>query len=246
MKRILGIIPARYGSSRFLGKALADVAGMTLVHRVYRQASQAKCLASLVVATDDQRIFDHVTSFGGQVLMTRTDHPSGTDRCAEVLASMPGQFDAVINIQGDEPLIDPESIDLLGHLLATHDAEVATLVFKGATEQDYKDVNAIKCVAADNGNALYFSRAPLPHFRDGIADVSKILLHVGIYGYRADVLPRLAAMPEGELEKAERLEQLRWLANGITIKVASTSHRSRGIDTPQDLERLLAEGHFNL
>jgi 3-deoxy-manno-octulosonate cytidylyltransferase (CMP-KDO synthetase) len=244
MMRILGIIPARYGSSRFLGKALADVAGMTLVERVYRQAAQARCLASLIVATDDQRIFDHVSEFGGRVMMTSTEHPSGTDRCAEVLANVTDQFDAVINIQGDEPLIDPSSIDLLGNLLAAPDAEVATLVFKGATEHDYSDVNAIKCVASENGTALYFSRAPLPHFRDGVPDMGKVLLHVGIYGYRADVLPRLAAMPEGELEKAERLEQLRWLANGITIKVAQTTHRSRGIDTPQDLERLLAEGHF--
>ena len=244
MIRILGIIPARYGSSRFPGKALADVAGITLVHRVHLQAAKAKCLTSLVVATDDQRIYDHVASFGGKALMTSPSHRSGTDRCAEVLRMMVEPFDAVINIQGDEPMIAPESIDMLGDLLAGNGAEVATLVHRGATEQEYLSADVVKCVAAIDGTALYFSRAPLPFYRDAVPDLSSVLLHVGIYGYRAEVLLRLSSMRVGLLEAAECLEQLRWLDNGIRIKVAATPYQSRGIDTCADLTRFLAEGLF--
>ncbi|MEQ8927810.1 MAG: 3-deoxy-manno-octulosonate cytidylyltransferase [Fulvivirga sp.] len=238
--KIVGIIPARYASTRFPAKALADIGGKTMVQRVFEQASKASCLSKVIVATDHTDIKNVVNGFGGNVCMTNPNHQSGTDRCNEVLLKEEG-FDYAINIQGDEPFIDPQQIELLASLL-DGDTELATLVKKIDSEEELFDPSVVKCVKAMNDEALYFSRSAVPYDRNQVkSDWVKANIHfkhIGIYAYRTDILKQIAALPPSPLEKTESLEQLRWLENGYTIKVAETEIGSIGIDTPEDLKKV--------
>ncbi len=240
--KILGVIPSRYASSRFPGKALADIFGKTMVQRVYEQAKNAESLSRVVVATDDKRIYDKVEEFGGECVMTKEDHKSGTDRCAEAKEILGGEYDFVINIQGDEPFLDPRQIDDLSKVL-DKDVELATLVKKITTTQTLFDPNSCKAVLNESGEALYFSRWPIPYMRDhGQEDWVRnhpYWEQVGIYGYRADILDKITSLPVSDLERSESLEQLRWLENGFRIKTGQTEFDSQCIDTPEDLERTL-------
>ena len=240
---ILGIIPARYASTRFPGKPLADIGGKSMIQRVYEQVKKSKRVTDAIVATDNQEIFDHVTKFGGRVRMTKESHVSGTDRCYEALTLQKAPFNYVINIQGDEPFIQPEQIDLLAGLLDGK-TEIATLVKKIEDREQLFNPNVVKAVVAANGEALYFSRSTVPHVRnvpetDWLSKHS-FYKHIGMYAYRTDVLKRLTELPVSPLEKAESLEQLRWLENGFRIKIAETKTETIGIDTPEDLRRALA------
>lgn len=238
--KILGVIPARYASSRFPGKPLALISGISMVERVYRQALKAASLSTVVVATDDERIAGTVRAFGGICVMTQPDHPSGTDRCAEALQRMEGSYEAVINIQGDEPFIHPSAINLLADALQEERVEIATLVKPVADHHELENPNTPKVVIASNGDALYFSRQPIPFYK-GVnfpewQQQHTYFKHIGIYGYRADVLPLLTCLPQGLLEKAESLEQLRWLEHGFRIRTRVTDAETVAVDTPDDLQ----------
>lgn len=241
--KVLGIIPSRFASTRFPGKPLAMIDGISMIQRVYEQSKKSSSLQKVIVATDDDRIYNHVKDFGGEVVMTSTDHPSGTDRCAEVLSKEKEKWDAVINIQGDEPFIDPKQIDLLVSLLQNN-AMIATLVKKINTNDELLNPNTPKVILNKDGNAIYFSRQPLPYYKGiDVSEWQKMIdyyKHVGMYGYRAEVLPQLTKLPVGSLEKAESLEQLRWLENGYAVSTAITDIETIAIDTPADLERLKA------
>ncbi len=242
--KILGVIPARYASTRFPGKPLVDINGKSMVMRVFEQASKCRELAKVVVATDDQRIFDHVTEHGGVVVMTGNQHPSGTDRCLEALtiAEKKEYFDAVINIQGDEPFINPQQISqLAGVLQSSDDVHIATLIKKTTKKEELSDPDTVKAVTDISGRAMYFSRAPIPFHRDKNAETTTFT-HVGIYGYRTNILREIAALPPAPPEMTEKLEQLRWLYNGYTIHTAVTAFESIGIDTPDDLSKLINNG----
>jgi 3-deoxy-manno-octulosonate cytidylyltransferase (CMP-KDO synthetase) len=239
---MLGVIPARYGSSRFPGKPLVDIGGQTLIQRVYRQASEASCLTRVVVATDDKRIYEHVRSFGGEVVMTAETHLSGTDRCAEVAAAMEG-YDIVVNIQGDEPFIDPKQIELLVQpLLLQQELGIATLALALQSQEDIQNPNIVKVVMNKLGHAMYFSRSPIPFIRDvPSSDWGRQPLffkHIGLYAFKPQILQSITALPPGVYERAESLEQLRWLATGYTIAVSITDRESVGVDTPEDLEKV--------
>jgi len=243
MKVFVGIIPARFASTRFPGKPLADIAGKTMIERVYRQAKKSALLADVIVATDDAAIKDEVNRFGGKVCMTSSQHPSGTDRCAEVLETLTLSCDAVVNIQGDEPFIDPRQIDLLCSCFDDDRTELATLIKEIKTPETLFNPNAPKVIVDSESFAIYFSRHPIPYLR-GVDEKDwvhkhKFFQHIGIYGYRPDVLRKTALQPSS-LEKAESLEQLRWLENGFRIKTAVTSYETIAIDTPEDLERITA------
>ena len=250
----IGIIPARYASSRFPGKALVDINGKTMVHRVYEQAQKATSLSRVIVATDDDRIFSHVRDFGGEVIMTVPDHQSGTDRCQEVIRKLHEQegenrIDYVVNIQGDEPFIQPRQIDLLTSALDGK-TELATLVKRITESISLFDVNLVKVVLSSYGDpmqheALYFSRQPIPYQRNQPAehwlDHHVYYRHIGLYAYRADILAAITQLTPSTLERAESLEQLRWLENGYRIRVIETDLDSHGIDTPGDLEKIKKE-----
>lgn len=235
--KITGIIPSRYGSTRFPGKPLADIGGKTMIRRVYEQASQAKSLTDLIVATDDERIFKEVESFGGKVVMTSDNHKNGTERCAEVAKNIAA--DVIINIQGDEPFIEPVQIDLLAECFNEPDTQIATLIRKIDWDDELRNPSRIKVVLNKKSEAMYFSRSIIPnpiskqHF-----DELEFYLHIGIYGFRKEVLMDLVNLPPTPLEGTESLEQLRWLENCYRIKCKETSHISVSIDTPQDLENL--------
>jgi 3-deoxy-manno-octulosonate cytidylyltransferase (CMP-KDO synthetase) len=235
--RVVGLIPARYASKRFPGKALVDLLGKPLLQHVVERSSQAGTLSEVIVATDDARIADAVRGFGGKVQMTAPTHPSGTDRIAEVARDV--ACDLVVNIQGDEPLIDPGDIDAaVAPLLADRRVPMGTLACPLPLDQA-ADPNAVKVVVGIDGFALYFSRAPIPYLRDGHwGEASPYLLHIGLYVYRREVLLRLACLPPTPLEERERLEQLRALEHGIRIRVVTTDKPSLGVDTPEDLERV--------
>ncbi len=228
------MIPARFASSRFPGKPLASLAGKSLLQHVFERASQARYVHKVIIATDDQRIFDAARAFGAQVRMTRADHLSGTDRVAEVAESENAAV--IVNIQGDEPLLDPEAIDA-AVLALTSDPEVsmATLSKRIEDPAEVNDPNVVKVVANRAGDAIYFSRAPIPFVREGRAAHFK---HIGLYVYRRDFLLAYSGLPVGPLEQAERLEQLRALENGHRIRVVETDYESFGVDTPRDLERI--------
>ena len=238
---ILGIIPARYASSRFPGKPLADIAGKSMIQRVYEQSKKCFHLAEVIVATDDERIYKHVHDFGGSAIITSPLHQSGTDRCAEVAQQHP-QYDVIINIQGDEPFIDPEQISKLAFCFNDADTQIATLVKKVQTNDELFNPNSPKVVINKLSEAVYFSRSPLPHIRgqehEDWLNHFTYFKHIGIYGYRADVLQQITKLPVSSLEKAESLEQLRWIENGYCIKVAETQLETFAIDTPGDLEKL--------
>ena len=244
--KILGIIPARFDSSRFPGKPLVDIAGKSMIRRVYEQCQLSSCLDKIIVATDDDRILEHVKDFGGEAMMTSPLHPSGTDRCEEVAKQYP-EFDICINIQGDEPLIDPSQIDLLAGCFNDKNIKIATLVKKINTEDDLFNVNTPKVVLTKDMQAIYFSRIAIPFFRN--KEKSEWLKehtyykHIGIYAYRSETLSLITKLPVSSLEKAEALEQLRWIENGYHIRVAITEKESQAIDTPADLEKMLV--NFN-
>lgn len=241
--RILGIIPARYGSSRFPGKPLIDLKGKTMIRRVYEGASRSEMLTDLVVATDDRRIFDEVQSFGGKVVMTAADHPTGTDRCAEVLRLLDETYDVVINIQGDEPLVDPRQLDSLLTAFSDPTVDIGTLASRSIGLSDILNPNRIKVVVDHQHKALYFSRSPIPNFTNAKGeplDSYPYLRHIGLYAYRAEVLTRISSLEPTLLEQIESLEQLRWLYNGYAIKVVETTIETPNIDAPEDVEKVLA------
>ena len=239
---IVGIVPARYASTRFPGKALAPIAGRPLIQHVVERCQQAKALAEIIVATDDSRIADVAKKFC-RVEMTRPDHPSGTDRIAEVAARC--HCNAVVNIQGDEPLIDPAVIDAVAGALVQNEMSTAATSIKNPAE--YDNPNAVKVVVNAAGHALYFSRRTIPYLREAArGSVSEqlaafpFLKHLGIYGYRRETLLRLVKFPVSPLENAEKLEQLRALENGIDITVVKVDYDSVGVDTPEDVQRVEA------
>ena len=237
-KSILGVIPARYASSRFPGKPLAAIAGKTMLQHVWERATQARYLTNLVIATDDERIRTAAENFSAKVVITRGDHLSGTDRVAEAASASNAQI--VVNIQGDEPMIDPAAIDaaVLG-LLDQDEAPMSTLKTRLFRASDAADPNVVKVVTGADGNALYFSRAAIPYARD--ADTkTPYFKHIGLYVYRREFLLAYPDLPVGPLERAERLEQLRALENGFKIQVVETDCDSLGIDTPEDWERISA------
>ncbi|WMN11700.1 3-deoxy-manno-octulosonate cytidylyltransferase [Marivirga salinae] len=241
---IIGIIPARYASTRFPGKPLVDIAGKSMIQRVIEQCKKSKVLKKVIVATDDERIFDHVKSLGYEVYMTSPDHKNGTERCHEALKLIGGSYDFVINIQGDEPFIDPQQIDLLGSII-NRKTEIATLIKNIDHLEDLQNPNVIKALKADSGLALYFSRSPIPHMRNiPTEDWMKShqhYKHIGIYAYRVDILAKLVTLSPTPLELAESLEQLRWIENGYRIRTAITPIESIGIDVPEDVEKALKE-----
>jgi 3-deoxy-manno-octulosonate cytidylyltransferase (CMP-KDO synthetase) len=241
--KILGVIPSRYASSRFPGKPLVDMLGKSMLQRVYEQVSKASSLTKVLVATDDSRIFDHVKKFGGEVCMTSPDHPSGTDRCQEAFTSLNESFDFVVNIQGDEPFIDPNQIDLLCKSI-DNNTELATLIQKIAALEQLHSPGEAKVVLNKNKEAIYFSRSPIPFVQKAEAKdwLTKTIFyrHVGLYAYRTDVLAKITQLKQSPLETAESLEQLRWIENGFKIKTIETEmEESICIDTPQDLEKAL-------
>jgi 3-deoxy-manno-octulosonate cytidylyltransferase (CMP-KDO synthetase) len=239
---ILGIIPARYASTRFPAKPLADVGGKSMLRRVYEQVAKSKLITDVVVATDHREIFEHVRGFSGNVCMTREDHVSGTDRCYEALTLQSKSFDYVINVQGDEPFIHPDQIDLLASRLdgAT---EIATLVKQIDQRETLFNPNVVKAVVSKKMEALYFSRSPIPYLRNVDENfwISQhtFFKHIGMYAYRSDILQKITQLAIGVLEKAESLEQLRWLENGFRISVGITEAETIGIDTPDDLVKAL-------
>jgi len=231
------VIPARYASTRLPGKPLADIAGKPMIQRVYEQVSKAKNPALVIVATDDQRVFDKVESFGGTALMTQPNHPTGTDRLAEV-ASHHQDIDVIINVQGDEPLIDADVIDQLAELfLEDADLQMAT-VASPLLEEEYDEPSAVKVICNKRGDAMYFSRSLIPYPRH--AFINPPMKHVGIYAYRRQFLLDYAKMDPTPAEETESLEQLRALENGYAIRVIKTDKRFVGVDTPEDLERVNA------
>ena len=224
---VLAVIPARFHSTRLPGKILADIAGKPMIEHVYRRASAASRVDAVIVATDDERIAAAVRSFGGAAVMTRATHASGTDRIAEVVSKLPCRI--IVNVQGDEPLIDPNTIDAaVKPLIDDASLEMSTISRPLKDIGEFHNPNVVKVVTDVAGNALYFSRAPIP----GAS------AHVGLYAYRRETLFKLASAPTARLELEESLEQLRALAHGIRIRVAETQHIAAGVDTPEDLERV--------
>lgn len=231
---VLGVIPARFASSRFPGKALVTLKNKPIIQHVWEKSVQAKTLARVVIATDDQRIFDAAVGFGAEAIMTREDHLSGTDRVSEAAAAVP--CDIVVNIQGDEPLIDPAAIDLAAQALIDDPTLVmSTLKRRITVPSEITNPNCVKVVTGFSGDAIYFSRCPIPYNR-GVNEA--YFKHIGLYVYRKDFLLGYSAMPVGPLERAESLEQLRALENGHRIRVIETQYESLGVDTPEDLERV--------
>ncbi len=241
--KCLAIIPARYASTRFPGKPLANIHGKSMIRRVYEQVLQASLVDEVVVATDDQRIANEVDTFNGRWVMTLPSHPSGTDRCFEALQKTGGLFDMVVNVQGDEPFIDPSQIDQLIRLIQEEKAEIGTLALRIADKETLFNPNVVKVVVDDQNRALYFSRHPIPYMRNVNADEwlahQSFYKHLGIYAFKSEILGKITQLPMTSLEKAESLEQLRWLQNGIRIKVGFTETQSQAVDTPEDLQKLL-------
>ena len=236
--KIVIVIPARYGSTRLPGKPLVQIAGRPMVQRVYERAQQAMGGSRVIVATDDERILKAVEVFGGEARMTRPDHKTGTERIAEVAAHTEG--DVFVNVQGDEPLIHPNAIEAaVNALLEEPAAAIATLAVPIKTPSDIMDPNVVKTVLDFDGNALYFSRAPIPWVRDkGSYNVVRHLKHLGLYVFQRDALLEYPTLPPGELEHIEQLEQLRWMENGWKIRVAETEHDAVSVDVPGDVVRL--------
>jgi 3-deoxy-manno-octulosonate cytidylyltransferase (CMP-KDO synthetase) len=241
--RILGVIPARYASTRFPAKALAQINGKPMVQWVYEHTLQAKNLDKVIIATDHELIAEAIESFSGEYVLTNPNHPSGTDRCFEALSLVDGLFDYVVNIQGDEPFINPLQIDTLTQLL-DGEVQLATLVKQLSDPELLFSENTAKVVLNSNEQAMYFSRNPIPFLRnepqENWLNKNTYWKHIGLYAYRTDVLEAITKLPQSSLEIAESLEQLRWLENGYKIKVAKTEYETLSVDTPADLENLLA------
>ncbi|MBC8265390.1 MAG: 3-deoxy-manno-octulosonate cytidylyltransferase [Flavobacteriales bacterium] len=239
--KVLGIIPARYNSSRFPGKPLIDIGGKSMIQRVYEQAKKCKLLSAVFVATDDNRIFSHVKSFGAEVMLTR-EHNSGTERCNEVAESLKEKFDVVINIQGDEPFINPTQITQVAGLFSDEDTDIATLAKQIKEANVLIDENTVKVVFDENNFATNFSRLPIPEPKSFDSENwfvhNKFYKHIGIYAYRSNALKEICKLEQTKREKSERLEQLRWLENGYKIKVSITEIESKSVDVPKDIENL--------
>lgn len=239
--KVLGVIPARYASTRFPGKPLIQIDGKSMIERVYLQAKKSNRLDDVVVATDDQRIADEVIRFGGQVQFTATDHQSGTDRCAEV-ANLYPEYDIIINIQGDEPYIAPEQIDLLVSCFDLPDTQLATLIKEIHTQEELFNTNIPKVIINASGEARYFSRQTIPFIRGKAEDqwlsTHQFYKHIGIYGYHALTLQAVTKLKPSMLELAESLEQLRWLENGFSIQTRVTTIETIAIDNPEDLQKI--------
>jgi 3-deoxy-manno-octulosonate cytidylyltransferase (CMP-KDO synthetase) len=236
--KVIVVIPSRYASTRLPGKALVQLAGKPMVQHVYERAKRAQTVHRVMVATDDQRIIDAVTAFGGEARMTRSDHRTGTERIAEVAVHEPG--DVFVNVQGDEPLIDPVAIDTaVGALLEEPQAQISTVTTAIRHAGDIMDPNVVKTVLDFDGNALYFSRAPIPWIRDTQQKLHvKYWKHLGLYVFQREALLEFPTLPQGELEKIEQLEQLRWLENGWKIRVAEVAHDAVSVDVPEDVARV--------
>lgn len=243
--KTIGIIPSRYASTRFPGKPLAVIKGISMIQRVYEQAKKSQKLSKVVVATDDDRIYKHVVAFGGEVLMTNISHSNGTTRCNEVISILEKDgesFDIAVNIQGDEPYINPVQIDNVVTLFEDERVQISTLAKKISSSDELFNPNVVKVVLDSENFAMYFSRQSIPMVRDvdSVNWVAKFafLKHIGIYGYRTSVLNSISSMHPGKLEQAEKLEQLRWLENGIRVSVDITDYESIAVDTPDDLLKL--------
>ncbi len=240
---ILGIIPARFASTRFPGKPLVDILGRSMIRRVYEQASLSSRLNDLLVATDDMRIFEHVIAFGGKAILTSSHHQSGTDRCAEVLLNYPSAR-AIINIQGDEPLLNPIQIDQVAASFDDPETQLASLIKKINDESDLENSNVVKVVRNASSEAIYFSRSPIPFLRGkdkgSWLGHQNFYKHIGIYGYRRDILERISTLKPSFLELSESLEQLRWLENGFRIRMGLTEFEGQAVDTPEDLQKIIS------
>lgn len=238
--KVVGIIPARYNSTRFPGKPLAMIKGKTMIRRVCEQAWKSR-LNAVVVATDDMRIADEVMGFGGQYVLTDPNHRSGTDRCREALSLLDNPYDAIVNIQGDEPFIDPEQINQVIELISRDDTQLASLAKRIEDEDELFSPNTVKVVMDRGGNAMYFSRNPIPFMRN--LDRKEWLKngvffkHIGIYAYKAETLRQIAKMQPSSLEISESLEQLRWLENGLSIRMGITESENVSIDLPTDIAK---------
>jgi len=243
---VVAVIPARFASTRFPGKPLADIDGRPMIEHVYRRASLSPVVSKVIVATDDLRIATRVAQFGGNVKLTRADHLTGTDRLAEVAASL--DCDIVVNVQGDEPLLDPRAITELVSPFSDPSVSMSTLYRRITEPAELSNPNVVKLVTDRAGYAMYFSRAPIPHTRDPRGGYPPLFRHVGVYAYSRSALMVLASLEPTPLERAESLEQLRALEHGIRIRAVETSYDSIGVDTPEDLEqvrRLLQAGRPN-
>lgn len=240
MAKILGIIPSRFASTRLPGKPLLKIGHETMIQRTYNQCIKCGFLTNVIVATDDDKIFEHVKSFGGNVIMTSTEHQSGTDRCFEAFTKFGGEYDYVINIQGDEPFILPQQIEILAKLL-DGSIEIATLVKKIENYEILTNENVPKVTLSKYNDAIYFSRQTIPFIRDiekaNWLNHNIFYKHLGIYAYRVDILAKITKLNPSALEMAEKLEQLRWLENGFKIKVGISPYDTIGVDTREDLER---------
>jgi 3-deoxy-manno-octulosonate cytidylyltransferase (CMP-KDO synthetase) len=230
--KTIGIIPARFGSTRFPGKPLADIFGIPMVIRVYKNAMKANRLNRVIIATDDERIYSTAQHWGADVMMTNQNHLSGTDRCAEV-ASLLDDFDYYLNIQGDEPFVNHTQFDDFIHFTQNHSPEIASLKTPISDLKNISNPSVVKVVTDNFDNALYFSRSPIPHDTKGIANYFK---HLGVYIFKKETLMEIAKLPIGNLEKIESLEQLRWIENGYKIKLMTTNEESYAVDTPEDLQ----------
>lgn len=242
--KVTGIIPARYASTRFPGKPLVDLAGKSMLQRVYERCLLSTSLTDIIIATDDDRIFEHAKTFTERVCMTSEDHPSGTDRCAEVVMNMDFDADIIVNIQGDEPLINPHQIDLLVRCFNDPQTQIATLIKKITDENVLFNPNTPKVILDEHDFAIYFSRETIPHLRN--IDKNEWLehhtfyQHIGIYAYQTQVLQDITKLPQSALEKAESLEQLRWISNQYKIKTAITTEETIAIDSPEDVHRVIS------
>lgn len=234
--KILGVIPARYASSRFPGKPLVDIQGKPMIQRVYENVSQSNLFHKVVVATDDSRIENAVKNFGGDVVLTSSLHESGTDRCGEVVNVLNDKFDIVVNIQGDEPMVNPLQLKELIAIFSNTEAQIATLKTLITNTDDVLNPNVVKVVCDKNGKALYFSRSTIPYNRNNKS--LNYYKHIGLYAYKLEVLKQIIELPIGHLESIESLEQLRWLENGYQIFVSESNFKNIGIDTPEDLIEL--------
>lgn len=235
--KVLGVIPARYESSRFPGKPLINLKGKSMIQRVYEGVKKSKAFYKVIVATDDQRIVDHVNSFGGEVLMTSSNHQTGTDRCGEV-AKKYLEADIVMNIQGDEPLVNVKQLELLINAFEEKEVNIATLACRETNKENLSNQNRIKVVLNHKNDALYFSRSVIP-FEKSKTEYN-YLRHIGLYAFRRDTLEEIVALKPTPLEKTESLEQLRWIYNGYTIRVKETNIETPNIDVPEDVEKVLS------
>jgi len=244
--RFIGIIPARYSSSRFPGKPLALINGKTMIQRVYEQVIKTEILTDVIIATDDQRIENHIKDFGGKVVLTSTEHKSGTDRCFEAACKLKPiadikEDDVIINIQGDEPYINPNQITQVINCFKNKEVRIATLIKKINNEDELFNPNVVKCITSNNQKAIYFSRNPIPYIRNKPIkewlNVHTFYKHIGIYAYYFSMLKTIVKLEQTSLEIAESLEQLRWLENDLSIYTEITNFESIAVDTPEDIDK---------